>query len=55
MISLDAIKAYLEKRLPERSFAIEPILGLGEVNQVYKVAAHEQNFVLRVNQADDTF
>jgi|GEM_PF-3847255 len=53
MIPLELIQSYLSARLGGAPFALEPISGLGDVNQVYSVETGRDGYVLRVNQAGE--
>lgn len=52
MITTEIINSYLTLKFKEE-YAIEPIIGLGEVNQVFKVNAQDKTYVLRVNSDDE--
>ncbi len=53
MVTIQTIQTYLADKLKTMEVTLNPIVGLGEVNQVYKVEAHGIAYILRVNDESE--
>jgi aminoglycoside phosphotransferase len=49
MVSIETLKSYLQTKFNTTEFILEPIVGLGEVNQLFKTEIDGKTYILRVN------